>query len=530
MSISTAPRRELGAKRDVTRKGAAVTRRPPLTLALIACIVSLVGLIPVGYVLVSAVATGWPTLSALVFRPRVGELLANTTLLVLVGVPLSAALGVGCAWLVERTTLPIRRAFAVLFAVPLAIPAFVNSYGWVSAIPSLNGLWAGVLIATLSYFPLIYLPCAAVLRRLDPALEETASSLGHGPWRVFGRVVLPQLRLPVLGGSLLVGLHLLAEYGAFAMIRFDTFTTAIVEQYQSTFNGPAATALAGVLVLCCLVLLAVEASARGRSRYARVGSGSPRPARRRRLGVFVAPATLFSLAVVALSLGVPLANIARWLVIGGASVWAEPQLVSALAQTLIFGVAGASAACAAALPVAYLVARHPGRFVRIVEAIDYITSSLPGIVTALALVTVTIRFAQPLYQTVGLVIVAYVLMFLPRALVNLRAGITQAPVALEEAARALGRPPFIAFWSVTGRMLLPAALSGAALVFLGVVNELTATLLLAPSGTRTLATQFWSSVNNIDYVGAAPFAALMIALSLPVTYILFSRSRLVSYS
>ena len=122
-------------------------------------------------------------------------------------------------------------------------------------IPSLHGLWAGVLVTTLSYFPLVYLPVAATLRRLDPADRGVGACAGVRPAGVFFRVVLPQLRLAILGGGLLIGVHLLAEYGAFAMLRFDTFTTAIFEQFQSTFDGAAGSMLAGVLVLllprCC---------------------------------------------------------------------------------------------------------------------------------------------------------------------------------------------------------------------------------------------------------------------------------------
>ena len=92
-----------------------------------------------------------------------------------------------------------------------------------------------------------------MLGRLDPAIEQSAASLGLGPWAVFFRVVLPQLRIAMTGGALLVALHLLAEYGVFAMIRFDTFTTAIMTQFQSTFNGTAGNMLASVLVLFCFL-------------------------------------------------------------------------------------------------------------------------------------------------------------------------------------------------------------------------------------------------------------------------------------
>jgi iron(III) transport system permease protein len=487
--------------------------------------VSLLGLVPLGYVAVTAILTGAPALSALVFRARVGELLANTAGLVLITVPLCALVGVMAAWLVGRTRLAGSRAFAILLVVPLAIPAFVNSYGWVSAVPSLNGLWSGVLVAGLSYFPLVYLPTVVALRRLDPAIEESARSLGVAPLGVFFRVVLPQLRLPILGGSLIIGLHLLSEYGAFALIRFDTFTTAIVDQFRSTFNGPAANALAGVLVLCCLVLLVGESGARGGARYARIGGGAARPVQRSRLGAWYPVAYLFLGVLVLLSVAVPLASVGRWLVSGGIAAWSDRYLLTALGQTIGYGLVGALVTCLLAFPVALLAVRFPGRVARILESINYVTSSLPGLVTALAFVTVAIRLVQPLYQSAVLVIVVYLLMFLPRAIVNLRSGLAQVPTGLEEAARSLGRPPLLAFITVTLRFVMPSALAGAALVFLGIVTELTSTLLLAPNGTRTLAIQFWSRVNDIDYVGAAPYASVMILLSLPVTYLLFARSR-----
>jgi iron(III) transport system permease protein len=161
----------------------------------------------------------------------------------------------------------------------------------------------------------------------------------------------------------------------------------------------------------------------------------------------------------------------------------------------------------------------------LLESCNYITSSLPGIVVALALVTITIHFARPIYQTTITVLLAYLLMFLPRALVSLRAGIAQAPVELENMARSLGRSPARALWLITLRLAAPGAAAGAALVFLAITNELTATLLLAPNGTRTLATGFWALTSEIDYAAAAPYALLMIVLSLPLTAILYYQSK-----
>jgi iron(III) transport system permease protein len=151
--------------------------------------------------------------------------------------------------------------------------------------------------------------------------------------------------------------------------------------------------------------------------------------------------------------------------------------------------------------------------------------SLPGVVVALALVTITVRVALPLYQTVATILLAYMLMFLPRALVSLRAGIAQAPVELEHAARSLGRTPTQALWSVTLRLAAPGAAAGMAMVALGITNELTATLLLAPTGTQTLATAFWAFSSEIDYAAAAPYALMMVLLSMPMTWLLYMQSK-----
>nr|WP_260455814.1 iron ABC transporter permease [Pseudomonas baetica] len=488
--------------------------------------VSLLSLLPIAFVVGVSWATGWATIEALVFRPRVAELLINTVLLVLITLPLCIVIGTALAWLTERTNLPGRRFWSLLAVAPLAVPAFVHSYAWVSLIPSIHGLPAGVLVSVIAYFPFLYLPIAATLRRLDPAIEDVAESLGLKPWAVFFRVVLPQLRLAICGGALLVGLHLLAEYGLYAMIRFDTFTTAIFDQFKSTFNGPAANMLAGVLALCCLAMLTVESAARGQARYARVGSGSAREQRTVHLGSGTVALGLTLQTVIALlALGVPLLTLGRWLVTGGVGVWQGAELLPALLQTLSLGVAGALLTSLAAIPIAWLSIRAPGRLQRLLEGCNYITSSLPGIVVALALVTITIHFARPIYQTTITVLLAYLLMFLPRALVSLRAGFAQAPVELENIAQSLGRSPLRALWLITLRLAAPGAAAGAALVFLAITNELTATLLLAPNGTRTLATGFWAMTSEIDYAAAAPYALLMVLLSLPLTAILYHQSR-----
>lgn len=483
-------------------------------------VVALIGLIPLVFVVGYTISLGWAQTAPLVFRARTGELLWNTAILTLGCMVLCALIGTAAAWLVQRSALPGRRVWNTLLVAPLAVPAFVNSYGWVSLVPSASAYGGALLVVTLSYFPLVYLPVAAALRGLDAGLEETAHGLGHGRSRTFLLVVLPQLRPALLGGVLLVGLHLLAEFGALQLLRFPTFTTAIYDQFQSSFNGPAANVLAGVLVVCCAALLLGEVWLRGRARYSRVGSGSTRSVPPVRLGVFTGPALLAVGALVALALGVPLGSIAFWLITASSHAFSVTDVLQATGTSLGLGVVAALVTTALALPVGWLSVRHRGRWSTLLERSTYFGASLPGIVVALALVTIAIDIVQPLYQTTPLLVVAYAILFLPLAVVNVRSALAQAPPVLDDVAHALGTNGISTFRRVTLPLIAPGLGAGAALVFLAVVTELTATLLLAPTGTSTLATQFWSASSSVDYGASAPYAALMVLLSLPATYLL----------
>ena len=485
----------------------------------------LLTLIPLGFVLEFVARIGPGGVYELVDRPRTSELLGNTVRLTIGAMALSTAIGVAAAWAVQRTALPGRRVFHVLLAAPLAVPAFVNSYGWSSITSDVEGFSGALMIVTLSYYPLVYLPVVAALRGLDPVLEDSARALGLGPVGVFARVVLPQLRPALLGGMLLVGLHLLAEFGALQNLRFPTFTTAIYDQYQSTFNGPAASALASVLVLGCLILLMGDLALRGAPHLARVGGGAARPAARVRLGPATVPVLVALIALVVLALGVPLGSLTRWLIVGSSTAFPLAELATATGTSLLLGVLAATATTVLALPVAWLVTRRRSLLGTVLERATYVGSALPGIVVALALVTVTVRHARPLYQTTAMLVAAYAILYLPRALVSQRAALAQASPQLDDVAAALGAGPLALLRRVTLPLIAPGLGAGAALVFLAVVTELTATLLLSPTGTHTLATEFWSKTGGLDYGAAAPYAALMVLLSMPATYLLIRESR-----
>ncbi|MGY1601577.1 ABC transporter permease [Geodermatophilus sp. SYSU D00815] len=492
---------------------------------LLAAAVAVLALLPLGYIAYYTADVGWAGVRELVLRPRVAELLWNTTRLVAGTVACCAVLGVGAAWLTERSSVPGRRVWHVLLVAPLAVPAFVNGYAWISLLPGLDTYGGALLVVTLSYFPFVYLPAVAAFRGLDPALEETARGLGLSNWAVFRRVQLPQLRVAVLGGSLLVALHLLAEFGAFAMLRYPTFTTAIYDQYRATFNGPGATMLAGVLVLLCLGLLLAELRLRGRHGFARTGRGAARPGRPVPLRALTAPALAGLGALVGLALAVPLGVLVLWLVRGTSATLDTARLLATTGSTLALAAAAAVVTTALAVPVARLAVRVRGRVSTLLERSTYLGSAVPAIVIALALVTLSIRATPWLYQTVPVLLAAYAILFLPRAVVTVRAAVEQSPPLYDDVAASLGAAPLDRLRRVTLPLLAPGIGAGAALVFLAVVTELTATLLLAPTGTTTLATAFWSASSALEYGAAAPYALVMVLLSAPATVLLSRDAR-----
>jgi iron(III) transport system permease protein len=489
-------------------------------LVVAALVVAALALVPVGFVLLVLVQAGWDVAVAMIWRSRVAELLVNTLLLEALALPLCVGLALALAWLTERSNLPLRAVWRWLAVAPLAIPAFVQAYAWDSTIPILRGLWPAVMVSVLAYFPLVYLPVIAQLRRLDPAMEDVAATLGNAPGLVFLKVVLPQLRLAISGGALLVALHLLSEYGLYVLIRYDTLTVAIVQQFQAVYDGPAANLMGIVLVGLALGLLAVEARLRGDRRYARVGSGAARTAPLAQLGWAWPIWMALPIVVTLLAVGLPVVTLLRWLSLGGIASWNLPLLAAATGQTAAYALVGAACVCLAALPVAWLAARNPGPLQRTLENIHFHVGALPGVIVALALVAITVRVALPLYQTVATMLVAYVLLFLPRAIVSVRASLAQVPVELQNAAIALGRPPLRAAIFTTLRLAAPGIAAGMALVAMGITTELTATLMLSPIGTETLATQFWAHTGEFDHIGAAPFALAMVILSMPLCVIL----------
>lgn len=245
------------------------------------------------------------------------------------------------------------------------------------------------------------------------------------------------------------------------------------------------------------------------------------------LGAARLPLTLLLVALVSLSVGVPTYALVHWLRVGTSTEFPLAELAGAAGSTVLLAALGAAVTTLFALPVAWLAVRHRGRVSTTIERSTYIGNALPGIVVGLAFVTVSLRLVPAVYQTTLLLVAAYAVLFLPRAVVSVRAGLEQAPVVLDDVARSLGSTPLQAARRVTLPVIAPSIGAGAALVFLAIATELTATLMLSPIGTDTLATSFWSASSDLRYGAAAPYALLLVLISIPATVWLMRHERLV---
>lgn len=491
---------------------------PLLAFAVVAVVAS-----PLAFVGVQAAQAGWSQAQRLLGRPLIGTLLWHTATLAAAVTLATAVIGFAAAYLIERTDLPGRRTWTVLLTLPLAVPEFVRGYSWVSLFRSVHGYWGAVLVMTCSLYPLVLLPVAATLRRGDAAAEEVSRSLGRGPLATLWRVTLPLTRPALAGGALLVSLYLLGEYGAFAMLRFTTFATAIFTQYRLGFDAASAALLTLVLVALALLLVTLDAWAGRRGRTTRTGATGRRcpPAR---LGRWTLPAAAGLAAVVAVSLGVPLYALGYWLIKGSSTTLPSASVLGATLTSLGYALTAAVIATAAAVPVALYGWRRGTRLARATERAAYLSRALPGVAVALSVVYFAIRYAQPLYQQPPMLVAGYVILFFPLALTAVRAALAQVPPGVEEVARSLGTRPLAVLARVTLPLVLPGLGAATAMVALTASTELTATLLLRPTGTQTLATQFWVYTSGLAYGAAAPYAALMVAMSVPPVLLLTRRA------
>lgn len=515
------------------------TRRPaPAWLALAGLLVGAAAVLPAAYLFVVVAGDLGDALST-ALTSRTAAIVARTLALTLAVTATAIAIALPVGWLTVRTDLPGRRLWAVLCTLPLVIPSYVGAYLIIAALgpngmlqdalgverlPSIYGFFGAWLVLSLFTYPLILIPLRGTLKRIDPQLEDAARAMGRGPLEVFRTVVMPQLWPVLAAGGLLVSLYVVSDFGAVSLLRFDSFTREIYIAYKSSFDRTAAAALGAVLVLVMLGLLLLSSRLRTAKVVHRLGPGALRPARPYRLGRWRWPALAFCAAVVLVAFVLPVGVLVYWATEGistGATSWERAAALGG--NSLLVSGGAAALGAVAALAVAALAVRHPGRFSRLIERASHAGYALPGILVALALVFFATRAVPTLYQTTALLVFGLTIHYLPLGIGPIAAALLQVSPRVEEAARGLGRGRAEVFRTVTVPLARGGLLAAAALIFLHAMKELPATLILAPIGFETLATDIWTQTTFGFYEASAIPALLLLAVAAVPVYLLSER-------
>jgi iron(III) transport system permease protein len=514
------------------------SRSAPAWLVGAGILVGAAAVLPAAYLFV-VVAGDLADALADALTSRTVAILARTLALATAVTATAVAIALPIGWLTVRTDLPGRRVWAVLCTLPLVIPSYVGAYLFVAALgpngmlqdvlgvaqlPSIYGFPGAWLVLSLFTYPLVLLPLRGALQRIDPQLEDAARAMGRGPLTVFRTVVMPQLWPVLAAGGLLVALYVVSDFGAVSLLRFDSFTREIYVAYRSSFDRTAAASLGAVLVIVMFGLLLLSSRLRSARVVHRLGPGTLRPASPYRLGRWRWPALAFCAAVAAIAFALPVAVLAYWASEGISTGATSLSRAAALGGNSLLVSAGAAALGAlSALAVAVLAVRHPGRLSRIVERASHAGYALPGILVALALVFFATRLVPPLYQTTALLVFGLTIHYLPLGIGPIAAALLQVSPRVEEAARGLGRSRAEVFRTVTAPLARGGVLAGAALIFLHAMKELPATLILAPLGFETLATDIWTQTSFGFYEASAIPALLLLAVAAAPVYLLSER-------
>lgn len=497
-------------------------------LVLLAGAIAALVLSPVAWVLLRTASLGSARVFSLLTSPTSYDALLNSVALVVAVTGGSILLGVPLAVLTTRTDLPFRRAVTVLVSIPLVLPSYVGAFAFVSAfgphglladalsveLPSLYGFHGAALVLTLFIYPYVFISTRAALLTVDTSLIEAARTLDHGRLQAFRRVTLPRIVPAVAAGSLLVALYTLSDFGTPAIMHFDTFTRMIYVEF-TTFARDQAALLSVQLFVVTTVLLAIENRIGSEDGQAYAGSdpgGSDGP--RYSLGRFRWVALAVPAGLTLVTLVVPVGVLLFWLLgtdpgfgSGAAFQWQYGR------NSLVVSAAAALVATVAAVPVAYLATFHRSRLATLFERATFVGYAMPGIVLGLSLVFFGASVAPALYQTIPLLLFAYVVRFMPQAVGTVRSSLLQVDTRLVEAARTLGRSRLATFREITLPLVAPGIAAGGALVFLTTMKELPATLMLQPTGFETLVTYIWLVQGSGNYGRAAVPALALVGLS-----------------
>ena len=495
----------------------------------IACLVS----IPLIYLLFRAVSH--EGFVELIFRERIFWITLKTIILVISVTLCSIILSFFLAHFLTKSDVPFKKSLTVLCCLPIVIPSYVygmvfvhllgpkgqlfqllNSWNLINSFPDLYGFWGATITLTFLSYPYIFLPLRAAMISLDDSYEDASRSLGRGKIKTFYYVTLPLLLPAVRSGGLLVALYTLSDFGAVALLRYQTFTWAIMNMYNGAYNRISAAALSLLLVFFAVLILSLDSFYKGAKHFFSSSSTSNSKSLiqldKKKWIVFI-----LILLVPIIGAFIPVAGLLIWLIKGIVYGDVVTFNFATIFTSLKVSLLSAIVTMIISLPIAFFAVKYKSKFSLFIEKISYIGFGLPSIVVGLSLVYFSINFLFPIYQTTIVLIFGYSVLFLPVGVSAIKSTLVQLNPNLEDASRGLGFNYWKTFLKVTVPLLMPSILAGSLLIFLLSMKELPLTLVLSPLNFKSLPTSIWAYASEAFFASAALPALILILLSGPAS-------------
>ncbi len=482
----------------------------------------------------------------------------NTLIIAVFSTTLATVVGVFFAWLLGRSDIPLKGVMKFLFSIPFMIPPFLAAMAWdmmfsgrggyvnrwlmntfnlASAPFNINTVMGIIIIEVVYYFPFVYMQVVSALERMDPTLEESARIAGAKQFYVIRRITLPLTIPAISSGVLLVLITSLSNYGIPAMLGFSqnifTLPTMIVERMNragGSFEGiRQATALSIVLVVVVSLALLLQRKLLTVGRYDIIKGKSMRPALIK-LRAAKYPLLIFSLVFLVLVVLAPLVMILLVSFIKAYGLNFAPEnftvanykrilinntmVKDSVGNSLFLGFAAGIICLFLGAMLAYVIYKVKPKGRGVLELLAVLPYSLPGTVLAIGCILAWSGafFGVTLYNTIWIILVAYVARYLTYTLKSSSASLQQVHVSLEEASRACGATHLESLRDITLPLIKPAMISGFFLVFFPAMRELTTSVLLYGPNSRTLGVAIYQLRINGQIAPAAALSVITILL------------------
>ncbi|MEW6265164.1 MAG: iron ABC transporter permease [Thermodesulfobacteriota bacterium] len=490
-------------------------------------------------------------------KPDVFQALFNS-IKIAAGVTLiSTVIGVFFAWLATRTDIPFKETLKVLFLIPFMLPSFIGALAWKillspragyinrlfmylfdTDIPLFNiySLWGIILVESIYLFPFVFIQVSGALERMDPTLEESARISGAGLLTITRKITIPLILPSILAGALLVALYSLAHFGVPAILGTEVgiyiIPTKIYENIHASGGSFAAirtgTVLASILVVAAALILYAQNGLVKAGRFQIIAGKSMRPMVLKLRGLKM---PLFVLCVFYIVVTVALPTVTIFLVgflkTYGLDIALENMTLDNFAYILFewkltrdsiwnslwLSLSAALVTMFAGFMISYVIVKMKVRGKWFLEFLGVLPFSVPGTVIALGTILMwSGKFGINLYNTAGIIFVAYIARYMAFSLKSNSAALEQVHDSLEEAARACGATHWQALKDIVVPLVRPGMLAAFFLIFLPALRELTTSVLLYGPTTRTIGVAIYTLNEDGQTVYAAALAGVALVI------------------